>query len=314
MKPVLEATNLNIGTRSQGKVRDVYRTDDRVILVATDRHSVFDRVVAHVPGKGQVLNRLSAYWFAATNDIVANHVLAVPDPNVTVARACTPIAIEAVMRGYLTGSTATSIWRHYKDGRRDFGTFQLPDGMRKNEKFSRPIFTPSTKDSAHDKTISTTEAIGLGLVNADLMENIESISRKLFARGQEECIAKGIILADTKYEFGIDADGKLRLIDEIHTSDSSRYWEASSYEERLEMNMEPDAFDKESLRLWYVEHCDPYAAAELPSPPQELIDEISARYGNLFQRLTGETVEAVPNGLSIEDRIQKNLRRYIQRE
>lgn len=306
MKQILRATNLpELGERLEGKVRDIYLRAHDVVLVATDRHSSFDRIIAYVPGKGEVLNRLSAYWFDQTKDIIANHVLAVPDPNVTVAKRCTPLPIEAVMRGYLSGVTGTSLWTRYQKGERDFGSFRLPDGMRKNEKLREPAFTPSTKEKEHDRNVTPQEIVATGLLPRDLLARIEDAARRLFRRGQEFSRARGLILVDTKYEFGLDADGALTLIDEVHTPDSSRYWQADSYEARVARGLEPDYFDKEFLRLWFIEHCDPYADATLPEAPAEMVEELSRRYAAIFNQLTGETVSAADE--DIEERIRRNL-------
>src|SRR6202011_4091682 len=217
MKPILRATNLpELGERLEGKVRDIYLRGSEVVLVATDRHSSFDRIIAYVPGKGEVLNRLSAYWFEQSKDIVPNHLLAVPDPNVTIAKRCTPLPIEAVMRGYLSGVTGTSLWTRYAKGERDFGSFRLPDGMRKNEKLRAPAFTPSTKEKEHDRNVTPQEIVESGLMARDLLARIEHAARRLFLRGQELARQRGLVLVDTKYEFGLDPHGTLTLIDEIH--------------------------------------------------------------------------------------------------
>jgi phosphoribosylaminoimidazole-succinocarboxamide synthase len=312
MKQTLRATHLSeLGERLEGKVRDIYLRPRDVILVATDRHSSFDRIIAYVPGKGEVLNRLSAYWFEQTKDIVPNHMLAVPDPNVTVARRCTPLPIEAVMRGYLSGVTGTSLWTRYEKGERDFGSFRLPDGMRKNAKLAELAFTPSTKEKEHDRNVTPREIVDSGLMARDLLMRVEEISRRLFLRGQELARARGLILVDTKYEFGLDAEGVLTLIDEVHTPDSSRYWQAASYEGRIARGQEPDYFDKEFLRLWFMDHCDPYNDATLPEAPADMVEELSRRYAAIFTQLSGETVSAGDG--NIEERIRRNLAAHVRR-
>ena len=312
MKQTLRGTDFpELGERLEGKVRDIYVRRHDVVLIATDRHSSFDRIIAYVPGKGEVLNRLSAYWFEQTRDIIPNHVLKVPDPNVTVARRCTPLPIEAVMRGYLSGVTGTSLWTRYEKGERDFGSFRLPDGMRKNEKLREPVFTPSTKDKEHDRNVTPQEIVDTGLLSRDLVERVEDASRRLFARGQELARARGLILVDTKYEFGFDADGALTLIDEVHTPDSSRYWQADSYEARIARGQEPEYFDKEFLRLWFMDHCDPYNDATLPEAPADLVEELSRRYAAIFHQLTGETVTGAQE--NIEERIRRNLSAHLRR-
>jgi phosphoribosylaminoimidazole-succinocarboxamide synthase len=306
MRQPLRATNFpELGERLEGKVRDIYLRPHRVVLVATDRHSSFDRIIAYVPGKGEVLNRLSAYWFERTKDIIPNHLLAVPDPNVTIAKRCNPLPIEAVMRGYLSGVTGTSLWTRYAKGERDFGAFRLPDGMRKNERLREPVFTPSTKDKEHDRNVTPREIVETGLLPRDLLDRVEDAARKLFECGQELARAGGLILVDTKYEFGLDAEGALTLIDEVHTPDSSRYWQAATYEARIAQGREPDYFDKEFLRLWFIEHCDPYNDATLPEAPADMVEELSRRYAAIFTQLSGETVSAADD--DIEERIRRNL-------
>jgi len=312
MKQTLRATHLaELGERLEGKVRDIYLRPRDVILIATDRHSSFDRIIAYVPGKGEVLNRLSAYWFDQTRDIVPNHVLAVPDPNVTIAKRCTPLPIEAVMRGYLSGVTGTSLWTRYEKGEREFGSFRLPDGMRKNEKLTEPAFTPSTKEKEHDRNVTPQEIVESGLMERDLLARVEDVSRRLFLRGQELARARGLILVDTKYEFGLDAAGTLTLIDEVHTPDSSRYWQADSYQARIARGQEPEYFDKEFLRLWFMDHCDPYNDATLPEAPADMVAELSRRYAAIFTQLTDETVSAGDE--DIEARIRRNLAAHVRR-
>jgi phosphoribosylaminoimidazole-succinocarboxamide synthase len=300
----------NLGERIEGKVRDIYVQRDRLVLVTTDRHSSFDRIVAHLPGKGEVLNRTSVFWFDETRDIVPNHVIALPDPNVTVARRCTPLKIEIVLRGYLTGVTSTSIWTHYQAGRRDFGSFALPDGMAKNARLPRPVFTPSTKEATHDETITPAQVLERGLLSKDLLEQVEDTAQKLFRRGQELALSRGLILVDTKYEMGLDADGKLMLIDEVHTPDSSRWWMTDTYEARLAAGQEPEYFDKEFLRRWFIEHCDPYKDAAIPEAPQELVAELADRYRQIFGRLTGQSLAPRKIGQPIVERIRAHLAGY----
>jgi phosphoribosylaminoimidazole-succinocarboxamide synthase len=312
MKQILRATHLaELGERLEGKVRDIYLRGREVVLVATDRHSSFDRIIAYVPGKGEVLNRLSAYWFEQTKDIIPNHVMAVPDPNVTIGKRCTPLPIEAVMRGYLSGVTGTSLWTRYAKGELDFGAFRLPDGMRKNEKLREPAFTPSTKEKEHDRNVTPQEIVETGLMARELLERVEDAARRLFLRGQELARERGLILVDTKYEFGLDDQGTLTLIDEVHTPDSSRYWQADSYEARIARGEEPEYFDKEFLRLWFMDHCDPYADATLPEAPADLVEELSRRYAAIFHQLTGESLSATQD--NIEERIRRNLSAHLRR-
>ena len=309
MNDILKETNFDfLGKKKVGKVRDIYEQEKQLILISTDRHSSFDRIIAHIPRKGEVLNRTSAFWFEQTKDIVPNHFLAMPDPNVTVGKKCKPLPVEAVVRGFLTGVTSTSIWTHYKDGKRDFGNFVLPDAMKKNQRFEKPVFTPSTKADDHDRTLSPQEMISEGIMQKDMLDKVEEVALALFKRGQEVAAKRGLILVDTKYEFGLDDDGVLTLIDEIHTPDSSRWWYLESYEERFAKGEEPVYFDKEFLRLWFKDHCDPYKDAVLPEAPQELIEELSRRYQTIYHDLTGEDIPLLSG--PILPRIEKNLKQY----
>ncbi|MDO8522253.1 MAG: phosphoribosylaminoimidazolesuccinocarboxamide synthase [bacterium] len=313
MTEVLKETNFSsLGEKKTGKVRDIYIQPERLILVTTDRHSSFDRIIAHIPHKGQVLNQISAFWFEQTKDIIANHVLAIPDPNVTVGKKCTLVPVEAVVRGYLTGVTGTAIWTRYGKGKRDFGNIVLPDGMKKNQKLPHPLFDPTTKEDAHDRTISVQEMVAEGLVTAELVEQIEKTALALFARGEEIAKSRGLILVDTKYEFGVDnspaGEGKLILIDEIHTPDSSRFWQLDSYEERISKGEEPKYFDKEFLRLWFRDNCNPYKDATLPDAPEELVEEMSRRYIQMYGQITGK--KFIPGDEPIIPRMEKNLKSY----
>ena len=306
---VLKETNLTfLGERKKGKVRDIYLQKDRVILVSTDRHSSFDRIIAHIPHKGQVLNQISGFWFQLTEDIIPNHIIAIPDPNVTVAKKYKTVPVEAVVRGYLTGVTDTAIWTRYSSGQRDFGGVTLPDGMKKNQELPSPIFDPTTKEDTHDRAISPAEMIAEGLITKDLFEEIKKTAIALFIRGQEVAAKQGLILVDTKYEFGMDRSEKLVLIDEIHTPDSSRFWQLTSYEERIGKGKEPEYFDKEFLRLWFKENCDPYKDKELPEAPPEMVEEMSRRYIKMYEQITGVTF--TPGEEPILPRIERNLVAY----
>ena len=287
---VLTETNFtNLGEKKVGKVRDIYIQDDHITLIATDRHSSFDRNIASIRFKGEVLNQISLFWFNQTKDIIQNHILNTPDPNVVIAKKCKVLPIECVIRGYITGSTSTSLWTHYKDGKRDFGNFVLPEGMKKNQKLNEPVFTPTTKSDEHDRPLTPAEIVSEGLLSEDMTKEIEKIAKALFKRGQEIALEKGLILVDTKYEFGLDENNKLTLIDEIHTPDSSRYWKAESYDERFNQGLEPEYFDKEFLRLWFRDHCDPYKDEILPKAPPEMIAELARRYIEIYEKITGQT-------------------------
>ena len=304
---VLVETNFpNLGEKKVGKVRDTYFSKDRVVLITTDRQSAFDRVLAAVPFKGQVLNQVSAWWFERTKHIIPNHVISIPDPNVLVARRCKIFPVEVVPRTFLTGTTSTSIWANYQKGQRQFGDITLPDGLKKNSKLEKTILTPSTKHEEHDRNVTTEEIISEGLVTKEDWERISDAALKLFAFGQQEAAKHNLILESTKYEFGKTLDGEIILADEIHTPDSSRYWLADTFEQRIAEGKEPDNIDKEFLRLWFAEHCDPYNDKVLPEAPQELVAELSRRYIMLYEMITGQKFE-YDFSQSITDRITNNL-------
>ena len=304
---VLEETNFqDLGLKRKGKVRDVYDQGDKLVLIATDRYSAFDRNLTLIPLKGQALTAITAFWFDKTKQIVPNHVIGIPDPNVIIAKKCEVIPIEVVVRGYITGVTSTALWTKYQEGERDFGSFILPEGLKKNQKLERPVLTPTTKSDVHDRPITVKEIIEEGLVESKRWQQVEDVAFRLFEFGQKLALGKGLILVDTKYEFGIAPDGTLTLIDEIHTPDSSRYWQAGSYEERFEQGLEPEYFDKEFLRLWFKEHCDPYKDKILPEAPKDKIAELAHRYVQICEQLTGEEFR-IDFELNPEERIRKNL-------
>ena len=306
---VLKETNVgNLGQRKAGKVRDIYDQGDKLILIATDRHSSFDRIIAHVPWKGQVLNQVSAWWFEQTKAIVSNQVLEVPDPNVMVVKKYKIVPVEAVMRGYLTGVTDTSIWTRYQKGIRQFDDLTLPDGMKKNEKLPKAVFDPTTKEEKHDRALTPEELIKEGFLTQKLFDEVKETATRLFMHGQKIAANRGLILVDTKYEFGTDERGDLVLIDEIHTPDSSRYWQLASYAERMKAGQEPEYFDKEFLRLWFKEHSDPYKDQRLPEAPAEMIEEMSIRYIRMYEQITG--TKFVKGAIPIVERLEKNLKKY----
>ncbi|MBD3344555.1 MAG: phosphoribosylaminoimidazolesuccinocarboxamide synthase [Chitinivibrionales bacterium] len=303
----LETTEfLDLPNRRKGKVRDAYDLGDKLVLITTDRQSAFDRVLASIPFKGQVLNQVSGFWFDTTKDIVANHVLDIPDPNVTIGKKCEVLPIEFVMRGYITGSTSTSAWTQYSNGNRNICGNVLPDGMVKNQKFERPILTPTTKAEDHDESISAEEIVSRDIIDQKTWDRLSEIVFALFERGSQIAAEHGLILVDTKYELGKDTKGEIVLIDEIHTPDSSRYWIAGSYEERFSQGKEPENIDKEFLRLWFKEHCNPYEDNVLPQAPEDLVIELSSRYIQLYEMITGQSFE-IDEQLPIEDRLKKNL-------
>ena len=294
-----------------GKVRDTYQKNGKRIIVTTDRQSAFDRILAAIPFKGGVLNQFAAFWFDKTKDIVPNHLIATPDPNVAITKNVKIYPVEVIVRGYITGTTSTSAWVNYEKGERNFCGVQLPEGLTKNQKFDTPIITPTTKpETGHDEKISREEIIAQGLVPEDEWDKIAEYALAVFKCGQEIAAEKGFILVDTKYEFGKDEEGNIVLADEVHTPDSSRYWVADTYEERLAAGQEPQNFDKEFLRLWFKENCDPYNDPELPAAPDDLVEELSYRYIDIYEKLTGNTFE-YNEGKIITDRIKENLDAYF---
>ena len=304
-----DSSHLGFPGFRRGKVRDTFDLGDKLVLVTTDRQSAFDRVLAAIPFKGQVLNQVSAFWFEATKDIVQNHVIDLPDPNVTVGRKGRVVPIEFVVRSYMTGSTSTSIWKNYQAGMREYCGHSLPDGLVKNQKLERAIVTPTTKDDEHDELTSAEALVASGVVDQSTWSRMEDIALSLFARGQEIAAKNGLILVDTKYELAWDDNGEIMLIDEIHTPDSSRYWIADSYQPRFDAGQEPENIDKEFLRLWFVDNCDPYNDAELPAAPADLVVELASRYQRLYEMITGREFVAATDG-AIADRLTRNLAGY----
>ncbi len=292
------------GEKQSGKVRDIYGLGDKRILITTDRVSAFDRVVGAIPFKGQVLNQLSAWWFDQVQDIVDNHVIDIPDPNVTVGQEAETLPVEVIVRGYITGVTSTSLWTLYAQGDRHPYGIELPDGLHKNDPLPAPIITPTTKATggAHDERLTRDEIISSGLVAKSLWEQVERAALAVFARGQEVARKAGLVLVDTKYEFGL-VQGKLMLIDEVHTPDSSRYWTLDS----LAAGQEPKNFDKEILREWFVGQ-GYRGDGPVPSMPPDVIAQIAERYIQAYQRLTGQTFN--PGEQPIAARIERNLSQY----
>jgi phosphoribosylaminoimidazole-succinocarboxamide synthase len=295
------------GEKIAGKVRDTYVRERMRLLVTTDRVSAFDRVLGLIPYKGQVLNQLSVWWFEQTRDIVRNHLLSCPDPNVMVAREAKTLPVEVIVRGYLTGVTSTSMWTLYEQGDREPYGIRLPEGLRKNDRLPSPVITPTTKatDGAHDERLTREQIIDQKLVSRTMWEQIEDIAVRLFEYGQEIASQAGLILVDTKYEFGL-IEGRLSLIDEIHTPDSSRYWVASTYQQDDGdgFPQEPENMDKEYLRKWFA--AQGYRGdGTPPGMPSEFIAEVAERYILTYERLTGETFE--PAELPAAARIQRVL-------
>jgi phosphoribosylaminoimidazole-succinocarboxamide synthase len=307
----LDRTAFSWGRAYEGKVRDNYTTPDgRRLLVVTDRISAFDRVLGTLPLKGQLLNYVSNWWFENTRDIVPNHVLAMPDPNVLAAVECTPLPVEMVVRAYLTGTTSTSIWVHYSRGEREFCGHDLPDGLRQHQALPAPIITPSTKAAhgGHDVSASREEILELSGMAAEDFDRAASFALALFERGQRVCRERGLILVDTKYEFGKTPDGRIVVIDEIHTPDSSRFWYADSYAARFARGEAPESLDKEFLRRHLV---DLGFRGDGPIPPisDEIRVEAARRYFVAVERITG--VRFVPNLESPLERIARNVATYL---
>lgn len=304
-------TSFDFGKKYKGKVRDTYDLGDQLILVTTDRQSAFDRLLASVPYKGQVLNLTSAWWFKNTETIVPNHLIAVPDPNVIIAKKCTVFPIEFVVRGYITGTTNTSLWTQYQKGNRTYCGLSFPDGLKKNQKLDVPVLTPTTKEKEHDKPISPKDIIAEGWMTQEDWDEASGYALKLFEYGMEVAAQHGLILVDTKYEFGRDSDGRIILVDEIHTPDSSRYWLSEGYWERFSAGQEPDNIDKEFLRLWFVTHCDPYKDKELPQAPQDLIVTLASRYIQLYEMITKEHFIFADKPGPVDQRILDNLHVWL---
>ena len=304
----LTETNLQAGDKRTGKVRDQYDLGDKIALITTDRQSAFDRVLASIPFKGQVLNLTSAWWFEQTKHIIDNQVIDIPDPNVTLAKKCKDFPIEFVVRGYITGSTSTSLWTVYNNGSRDYCGNALEEGLVKNQKLEANMLTPTTKEVDHDRPISPEDIVKEGWMNQEDWDYCSGKALELFSFGQEKAAANGMILVDTKYEMGRDSDGNIVLIDEIHTPDSSRYWIADTYDERMNAGKEPQNIDKEFLRLWFMDNCDPYNDEVLPEAPNELVTELSSRYIYLYETITGGLFPFPDSGKTIGDRIAENLK------
>lgn len=306
-----DATLPELPNHYRGKVRDSYDLPDgRRIMIASDRLSAFDRVLAVIPHKGQVLTQMARYWFDHTADICPNHVLEYPDPNVVVGRRLTILPVEIVVRNYLAGTTGTSVLTLYKQGQRDMYGHTFPDGLRDNQRLAQPIITPSSKafDAGHDEPMTPDEILDQGLLTAAQWETVSAYALALFDRGQRMAAERGLILVDTKYEFGTDADGQIVLADEIHTPDSSRYWIAETYEAKFAAGERPDSFDKDFVRSWVAARCDPYVDP-IPEIPAAMIEETSKVYISAFEAITGLPFEP-PADEPVLDRVRRNLARY----
>lgn len=315
MKNTLVKTNYHFPGQTavyHGKVRDVYTIkNDILVMIVTDRISAFDVILPEgIPYKGQVLNQIANKFLDATSDIVPNWKTASPDPMVTVGIRCEPYKVEMVIRGYLTGSA----WREYKKGVRSLCGVPLPEGMKENQKFETPIITPTTKAvEGHDENISKEEIIAQGLVSKDEYEQIEKYTYALFQRGTEMAAEKGLILVDTKYEFG-KKDGKIYLIDEIHTPDSSRYFYSDSYQECFEKGKEPKQLSKEFVRQWLIENgFQGQPGQKIPNMTEEFCNQVSERYIELYEIITGEKFEKADTS-NLEERIERNVMAYLEKQ
>jgi len=310
-EPTIDQTDFHFPGQKglyHGKVRDVYDFGESLLFIATDRYSAFDRNLALIPHKGQLVTAISRWWFDKTSHIIKNHVTGYLDAHATLGKKYKVMPIEMVVRGYITGVTATSLWHNYSQGQRDFGEFTLPDGLQKNQKLSKPVLTPTSKFEEHDRPLTPREAVDEGLIDVKLWNQAKKIALELFTFGQKTAKAKGLILVDTKYEFGTDDKGNLVLIDEIHTPDSSRYWLADSYKTNLAKNEEPDNYDKEYLRLWYKSRFDPYKDKTAPKAPTKIINELSKRYVEVYERLCGKKFKPADRSLA---QIEANLTKAL---
>jgi phosphoribosylaminoimidazole-succinocarboxamide synthase len=278
-----------------------------MVFVTSDRLSAFDRAITTVPHKGAILNGIARFWFERTGDIVPNHVISYPDPNVMIVKKLKMLPVEVVVRDYMTGTTGTSIWTKYKNGERDMYGHRFPEGMVKNQKLDKTILTPTTKGKSDDP-ISGAEIVSGGLVKKELWEQTERAAMALFARGREIAAQQGLILVDTKYEFGTDENGVLHIADEIHTPDSSRYWIAASYKERFERGQEPDGLDKEFVRKWLVERMEDAYTSPIPGIGDADLDMFSSKYQTLYKHVTGQEYTASEPSVPVADRVLRNLK------
>ena len=298
----------------RGKVRDNYDLPadathgPRRLIIASDRLSAFDRILCCIPWKGQVLTQTARFWFDATGDICPNHVLGYPDPNVVLGQRLDILPVEMVVRGYLAGTTGTSVLTLYRKGQRQMYGHTLPDGLRDNQVLPQPIITPTSKafDSGHDEPLTATQIVQAGLLTQDQWDTVSAYALKLFARGQEMARARGLILVDTKYEFGLDPAGRIVLADEIHTPDSSRYWIAEGYEAAFAAGTRPPSFDKDVIRAWVAARCDPYHDP-IPEIPAEMIAITSGVYIKAYERITGQKFIPDTTGATPLARVRANL-------
>ena len=302
-------SNLPLPGKQSGKVRDWYPLGQaKRLLITTDRLSAFDRILACVPYKGQVLNQLAAWWFETTADILPNHTISVPDPNALVAQEAEPFSVEVIVRGYITGVTSTALWYRYSLGEREIYGYRFPEGLKKNQALREPIITPTTKGgpSGHDERLTCAEVVANGHLDQATWERVMAAALAIFQRGQQVAEKAGLILVDTKYEFGRLPNGEVALIDEVHTPDSSRFWKADTYPERFAAGQEPENFDKEFVRLAYAEQ-GYRGDGPIPEVPADLWVAASQRYTTIYEILTGQTF--VPGNYPVEPRLVENLKK-----
>jgi phosphoribosylaminoimidazole-succinocarboxamide synthase len=308
-----DATIPELPAHYRGKVRDNYDLPDgRRIIIATDRLSAFDRILTAIPFKGQILTQIARFWFEATADLCPNHVLSYPDPNVLICRRLRIMPVEIVVRDYLAGTTSTSILSMYKAGQREMYGMRFPEGLRPNQKLPQTIITPTTKefDGGHDEPLTESQIVERGLLTDAQWQEVRQLALTLFARGRAMAAARGLILVDTKYEFGFDSDGQIILADEIHTPDSSRYWFQESYQRRFEAGESPQSFDKDFVRSWVTQRCDPYRDP-IPPIPREIVLDAARIYIEAFETITGKVFEVPAQVTSVLDRIRGNLAEFL---
>lgn len=305
---VFLSSKLNLPGRNQGKVRDWYSLPDhKRLIVTTDRLSAFDRNLACIPYKGQVLNQLANWWFDRMSDIIPNANLSMPDPNAVVMTEVEPIMVEVIVRGYITGVTSTALWYRYELGEREIYGYTFPEGLKKNERLPEPIITPTTKggESGHDERLTCAEVVDKGYLDRAAWDQISAAALAIFKRGQEIAEQAGMILVDTKYEFGRLPDRRILLIDEVHTPDSSRFWKADTYADRFIFGQEPDNYDKEFIRRYFAD-LGYRGDGPAPTVPADLWIQASQRYIDIYERLTGQTF--IPGSYPVEERLEANLR------
>ncbi|HCK67435.1 MAG TPA: phosphoribosylaminoimidazolesuccinocarboxamide synthase [Anaerolineae bacterium] len=304
----LNETNLPLAGKQSGKVRDWYDLQNgQRLIVTTDRLSAFDRILARVPYKGQVLNQLSAWWFEQTKDIIPNHLISIPDPNAAIVQKVNPIQVEVIVRGYITGVTSTALWHRYSLGERNIYGYDFPEGLKKNQKLPEPIITPTTKggETGHDERLTCAEVVEKKILDEATWNQVQTAALAIFNRGQELAAKAELILVDTKYEFGLTDDGQVMLIDEVHTPDSSRFWKSNGYQKLFNEGKEPENFDKEFIRIAYADK-GYRGDGEIPSMPNDLWTSASRRYIAIYEMLTRKTFK--PGSYPIEERLLKNIK------